>query len=127
MFDQMEVFRLSGAMAEHSSRRQTVAAANIAQADTPGYRALAVESFADAHAADGFAMRATRASHLHGAGEDRAPRIVEARGATASADGNTVSLEAEMAAGVGASSDHNRALAVYRHGLTVLRASFGGR
>ena len=126
MFDRLEMFRLSGAMAEHASRRQTVAAANVAQADTPGYRALSVEGFAETYAPDGLAMRATRDGHLHGAGAPGEARIVEAR-SPASPSGNTVSMEMEMATAAGASSDHSRALAVYRHGLTVLRASIGGR
>jgi flagellar basal-body rod protein FlgB len=126
MFGQLEVFRLAGAMAGHAGQRQTVAAANVAQADTPGYRARAVEPFEEVVATDGFAMRSTRSGHLHGPSADREARIVIAEG-PASPDGNTVSLESEMFEAARAMSDHNRALAIYRNGLSVLRASLGGR
>ena len=124
MFDRLEIFRLSGAMAGHASQRQTVAAANIAQADTPGYRARAVEGFAQAFGSDDFAMRATRPGHV--ADEPSGARIILA-GGPASPDGNTVSIETEMAQAARASSDHNRALAIYRNGLSVLRAGIGRR
>ena len=128
MFERLEMFRLAGGLAEHARQRQTVAAQNIAQADTPGYRALAVADFASSHAAGGgdpFAMRATRPGHL--SGETRAAaRVIEAK-SPASLDGNTVSIEAEMASAARARGDHDRALAIYRNGLSVLRASLGKR
>lgn len=127
MFDHLEVFRLAGAMAGHAGRRQTVAAANVAQADTPGYRARTVEPFAALHGeAAPLPLRSTRPGHLAGAERPGEARILLARNA-ASPDGNTVSLESEMADAADASSDHNRAVAIYRSGLAVLRASIGGR
>lgn len=125
MFDRLEIFRIAGAMAGHASQRQTVAAANIAQADTPGYRARAVEGFMASFGADDFAMRATRPGHVSTA-PGRAARIVTAS-APASPDGNTVSIETQMADAAQASSDHDRALAIYRNGLSVLRAGLGRR
>lgn len=125
MFERLEIFRLSGAMANHASRRQTVAAANVAQADTPGYRARAVESFARVHAPDGFALRATRPGHLAGGPRGEARILIADK--PASPDGNTVSIETEMADAARASSDHDRALAIYRNGLAVLRAGIGRR
>ncbi len=123
MFERLETFRLAGALAEHAGQRQTVAARNIAQADTPGYRALAVTDFAATYGEDGFAMRATRPAHLGGA-TPAAARVSEAQ-SPASPDGNTVSIEAEMAGAARARDDHDRALAIYRSGLSVLRASLG--
>ena len=125
MFDRLEMFRLSGALAEHAGQRQTVAAQNVAQADTPGYRALAVSDFAASLREEPFAMRATRAGHIVPP-EAQATRVSFAPGA-ASADGNTVSIESEMAGAARARADHDQALAIYRHGLSVLRASIGGR
>lgn len=129
MFDRLEMFRLSGAVAEHARQRQTVAAANLAQADTPGYRARAVVGFAETWAGGGsgpFALRATRPGHLVDAPRAGAARVIEASH-PASPDGNTVSIEAEMAQAARARGDHDRALGVYRTGLTVLRASLGRR
>lgn len=129
MFDRLEMFRLSGAMAEHARQRQTVAAANLAQADTPGYRARAVAGFAETVGAEGsgaLAMRATRPGHLSGASEPGAARVFEAS-SPASPDGNTVSIETEMAQAARARGEHDRALGIYRSGLTILRASLGRR
>ena len=132
MFDRLEMFRLSGAMAEHAGQRQTVAAQNIAQADTPGYRARAVASFAETYGPgapgtpDAFAMRATRPGHLSGADAPGAARVILAS-SPATPDGNTVSIETEMAQAARARGDHDRALGIYRSGLTILRASLGRR
>ena len=125
MFDRLEMFRVSGALAEHARQRQTVAAGNVAQADTPGYRALAVADFAASLREEPFAMRVTRASHLPPP-EPAGARVSFAPGA-ASADGNTVSIETEMAEAARAKGDHDRALAIYSNGLSVLRASMGKR
>ena len=125
MFDRLEMFRLSGALAEHARQRQTVAAGNVAQADTPGYRARAVADFATSLREEPFAMRATRASHLPPP-EPTGARVSFAAG-PASADGNTVTIETEMANAARARSDHDRALAIYSNGLSVLRASLGRR
>lgn len=129
MFDRLEMFRLSGGMAEHAQQRQTVAAANLAQADTPGYRARAVATFAETVGSEGagsLAMRATRPGHMTGTPETGAARVFEAS-SPASPDGNTVSIETEMAQAARARGEHDRALGVYRSGLTILRASLGRR
>ncbi|MDG1803103.1 MAG: flagellar biosynthesis protein FlgB, partial [Paracoccaceae bacterium] len=42
-----------------------------------------------------------------------------------SPNGNSVSLEQEMLRSVDAQRQHNRALAIYKHTMTVLRSSLG--
>ncbi len=42
-------------------------------------------------------------------------------------NGNSVSLETEMLNAVSAKRQHDRALAIYKSSLTVLRASLGRR
>ena len=39
MFEGLEIFQLAGGVARHAASRQAVVAQNIANADTPGYRA----------------------------------------------------------------------------------------
>ena len=124
MFDQLETFRMGGALASHAALRQSVAARNIAQADTPGYEAQAVTSFADTYGADAMPMRATRVGHFGGLTDE--PRVVSAE-VPADPNGNTVSIETEMGRAAMARMDHDLALGLYRHGLTVLRASMGRR
>ena len=111
------------------AHRQQLIASNIANADTPGYRARDVASFAvayDVGAANGPSrLQATRPGHRF-AGEaesySAAPRAVYRPGAE-SPNGNNVSIENEIFAAAEASSDHQKALAVYRSALTVLRSS----
>jgi flagellar basal-body rod protein FlgB len=58
-------------------------------------------------------------------GEIDAAFAISDRTTEQSPNGNSVSLEEEMVAAVDASREHNRALAVYRHGMTVLRTALG--
>ena len=123
MFDSMDVFRVSGQLMRHAGQRQALAAVNVANADTPGFRAQALPSFAEA--AEGGGPRATRAGHL-GGGDGAAARPFDAPGES-SPNGNTVSIEQEMWASAQATREHNQALAAWRHGLTVLRTAMGAR
>jgi flagellar basal-body rod protein FlgB len=115
MFDTLEIFGLAQAQARHAAARQAVVAQNIANADTPGYRAHDLTPFADM--VRGLDARA-------GGFPDLAIRTVDA-GGPASPNGNTVSLETEMLRGIEAQRSHSRALRVYESALTVLRSSLG--
>ena len=116
MFDRLEIFTLASAQARHAAARQAVVAQNIANADTPGYRARDVADFSDT----------LRRMEMNGAGfEDFAPpRTIDAD-TPASPNGNTVSLELEMLRGIEAQRAHSRALRVYDAALGILRTSLG--
>ncbi|GAB4246387.1 MULTISPECIES: flagellar basal body rod protein FlgB [Deferrisoma] len=79
----------------YRQRRQAVIAANVANADTPGYRALDVR-FERALERAGLPMARTHPRHLGGA---RAPGRVEvvAAGGVPRRDGNDVDIDREMA------------------------------
>lgn len=126
MLEKIEYFRLAHAMASHAGTRQAVVAQNIANADTPGYKARDTASFAELLAAQdgGAGLRATRARHLHGAAGPVAASIRET-GQQNDPNGNGVSLEEEMLKAVEVKRQHDRAIAIYRSGLSVLRASLG--
>ncbi|WP_176248851.1 MULTISPECIES: FlgB family protein [unclassified Sulfitobacter] len=125
MFEQLEVFKMSSAMAAHAGQRQAVISENVANSDTPGFVAKDLPSFQKTYHADQISpmQRATRAGHLHGAA-DRSQRVesFEVR-AEASPNGNTVSLETEMLKSVAAKQQHDRALAIYKSALGVLRTA----
>jgi len=74
--------------------RQAVLAANVANADTPGYRSA--ELAANDGPAKVAAPRRTHARHLGGAGE--AGWQVVAQGGAARPDGNDVDLDRELVA-----------------------------
>jgi flagellar basal-body rod protein FlgB len=126
MFDRLEILRMAGGLASHASERQAVVARNVANADTPGYRAEDLERFADIYrASDGPGLRKTRDGHL----DAPSARLVEARkvdaGGQAAPNGNTVALEEEMIRAVEVKRGHDIALAVYRTSLDLMRASLG--
>ena len=127
MFENLNLFRLSSALAAHAGTGQAVVAENIANADTPGYKAREVVPFAavmEAEAA-GFHARATRAGHMMGSGPAMQPGIVRAGDRSSNPNGNEVSLEEEMLKAVAVKRQHDKALAIYRSGLTILRSSLG--
>lgn len=129
MFDKLDIFRMAQGVVGHAAARQAAIATNIANADTPGYRAQDVKPFSETYdAGSAIGMRATRAEHMSPGPEqtvDLTARIVERPGA-ASPNGNTVSLEREMMEGARIKGRHDRALAIYKSALTVLRTSANG-
>ncbi|UWQ99210.1 FlgB family protein [Rhodobacteraceae bacterium S2214] len=126
MYQNLELFQTSGAIARHAGSRQAVVAQNIANADTPGFRALQVPSFSEAVKNSGVgAMKMTRSNHLHGDIKATVIARVTESAAEPSPNGNSVSIEDEMLHSVEVTREHSRALAIYRHGLTVIRATLG--
>lgn len=123
MFGQLEVLRLAGNLAAWSGARQQVIATNVANADTPGFRAQDLADFAG-EGADG--MRATRPDHLHGRPEKGAWRLIDAPDQQ-SPNGNTVSVEDQMLRAAEVRHKHDMALAVYASAMGILRTSLGRR
>lgn len=129
MFEKLEIFQMAGAMASHAASRQSMVAQNIAQADTPGYKARDLASFADTYKVQsgGMQIRATRAGHLMGSSAySSTPRVIAGAGSE-SPNGNNVSLEGEMMKSTEISGEHRRALAIYQSSLGIIRASLGRR
>jgi flagellar basal-body rod protein FlgB len=126
MFESIDTLRKSSAMAVHAAGRQAVIAANVANADTPGYRAGDLRSFADTYRTGGtLALRSTRPDHIHTAASERIAPVVPDGRAEASPNGNTVSLETELVRSASAKRQHDVSLAIYRSSLDILRASLG--
>ncbi len=124
MFEKLDLTRMAQALAAHSGARMGVIARNVANADTPGFKAQDLPPFAKVFAADQDAMRATRPKHLSAEGIGAAPIPHNAPGREAP-NGNTVSLEGEMVKSVEVRQSHEMALAVYRATSDVIRASLG--
>ena len=107
-------------------------AANIANADTPGYRASDIKPFSESfrferestRTVDG--LKATRQAH-HGqmleASGNRLTIEQFDRPSGTSPNDNTVSLEVEMVQAVEAQRAHNRAVTVYQNALDIMRSS----
>lgn len=128
MFENLDIFRMSHAMAVHAGHKQAVTAQNVANADTPGYKARDVIAFADtyktADTKSGWSVqKATRARHLNGATADQKPDTILDPNGVGTPNGNTVSLENEMLKSLDAKRQHDRALAIYKSSLGILRAT----
>ena len=123
MFQSLDIFKTAMSMARHAGQAQALSAQNMANADTPGYRAMEMPDFADSLRQPLTRQKATREGHLHG--NRTAPVDPVPRRMAQDPNGNTVSLEREMLMSVAADRQHKRALTVYRHSLTLLRASLG--
>jgi len=127
MFDGIEVLALARTLSVHSGARQAVVAENVANADTPGYRARDLPDFAETWRAAGAAadLHRTRPGHLGSAdAAGSGPQPVFQPG-QASPNGNTVSLETELVRAADIRSKHNLALTVYSSSLDIIRASIG--
>ena len=126
MFSDLNVFKLSYAMATHAGQRQAIIAQNVANADTPGYRARDIADFDSAYRTDDAAsgMRASRAGHFNASPDTMSWGEITPDGPT-DPNENAVSVELEMVKGVEAKRQHDKALAIYKSSLNVLRASLG--
>jgi flagellar basal-body rod protein FlgB len=124
MFEKLELIAMAQAMSSRAGARMGVIARNIANADTPGYKAMDLPDFAETYASASGEMRATRAGHLGGVATGFEPELRRADGAGAP-NGNNVSLEQEMVKAASVRQDHEMALAIYRNTSDIIRASLG--
>ena len=123
MLPKLEITRMAQAMAAQAGARMGVIAQNVAQADTPGYKARDLPAFAETYR-DSAPLRATRPGHL---GASERPLTPEAHivPATGAPNGNTVSLEGEMVKAAEARQSHEMALAIYRSTSNLVRTALG--
>lgn len=125
MFEKLELTRMAQTMAAQAGARLGVIAQNIANADTPGYKAADMPSFAKSYAEPAVKMRATRPDHLGGLSIDTPKPLIPRSTGAGAPNGNTVSLEQEMVKAASARQDHDMALAIYRNTSAILRAALG--
>ncbi len=123
MFQNLDLFKTAMSMARHAGLKQALTSQNVANADTPGYRTQSVEPFAELvpPESDGFALRATRPAHLALFSDVDSAKVISA--ANSEPNGNSVVLENEILSSVDAKRQHDRALAVYRASLGMLRSA----
>lgn len=129
MFEKLEIFGMAHAMATHAGARQAIVARNMANADTPGYKARDLKPFAEIYQSNQApnALRATRSGHLFGQQEAQSFDPIQDPLARSEPNGNSVSLETEMLRAVDVKRQHDRALAIYKSSLGILRTAIGRR
>ena len=122
---QLGITTMAHDLAAHAAARQGLIARNVANADTPGYRARDLPSFQGA-LDGGMAMRATRPGHMQG-GRDAVQAAAEERGGETSPNGNDVSIEMEMMQAASTKQSHEMAISVYSTVRGIMSASLGAK
>lgn len=126
MFDKIEILSMAQSMATHAAERQNVVAQNMANADTPGYRARDLRAFADVYQQAAEPLRATRPGHLSPVQAAFDPKSIHRTDpGTMSPNGNSVSLEDEMVKATAVKRDHDLALAIFKSSMGILRTGLG--
>ncbi len=110
----LSILRVAGALGRHAAERHSLIARNVANADTPGYRAVDLEPFADAlrraEAAGSSALSTTR-------------QVPVAAPGAGSPNGNTVALEDQMLRAGQAARASEIATTVFSKTIAMLRAA----
>jgi flagellar basal-body rod protein FlgB len=116
-------------MAVHAGARQTVVAQNMANADTPGYAAKDIAPFRSemGSSTNQFVPKTTRSGHLIGGPSTTLHQTISRQDVVTAPNENSVSIESEMMHAVDAKRQHDRALAIYKSSLGVLRTAIGRR
>lgn len=108
----ISILRVAGALGRHAAQRHSLIAENVANADTPGYRARDLEPFA----------AAVRRAAVDGDGA-AARRLTAVSPGAASPNGNTVSLEDQMLRAGEAARAGEIATTVFTKTIAMLRAA----
>ena len=124
----LNVLRLASGLATYATERQALIAENVANSDTPGYRARDLPDFGAMldQSLPAFAAKTTRPGHIpFGAsalGAEARPEAIEGADVP---NGNSVSIEDQMMRAAGIRQSHEMAMGVYSKSLEILRASLG--
>lgn len=111
----VSMLALSSSMARHAATRHALISQNIANADTPGYKAKDIADFS-----------AVLKAQAMGQGEAALdPMAVIERPTVGSPNGNSVSLEEELMRGAAAKQDHQLAISMYRSTLGLMKTAVG--
>ena len=124
MLEKLALIRNASELTRYATERNRTIGENIANADTPGFRAKDLEPFSvDTQSPAN--MRTTRAGHVTPPDRTGASSMarVHADGDSVSANGNSVSLEDQMLRAADAQRQHALATSVYRKAIDILRLS----
>lgn len=126
----IDVLNLASDLASHAYRRQELIAQNVANADTPGYKARDLSKFTISNDdfETNFGMRKTRKEHFGTVNGSQNSRIVHTNElGNESPNGNSVTLEDQLVRSAEVQHQHEMALGVYQKSLAILRLSLGRR
>jgi len=128
MFENLTIFNMAQAMAVHAGQKQAVAAQNVANSDTPEYKSQDITPFKEMYKSSDFPggammQKSSRELHLHGIRKEMVAPTFEDPNGVGNPNGNTVSLETEMLKSLDAKRQHDRAIAIYKSALSMLRST----
>lgn len=128
VFERIEMLNMARALTGHAAQRNTVVARNIANADTPGYKAGDLEPFEKTYRrASAPGLRVTRVGHMETPAFSPADAREIVTGEVPSPNGNSVSLEEELVKTAQLKREHDLSLGIYRSALDLMRLSLGKR
>jgi flagellar basal-body rod protein FlgB len=134
MLDGIDVFRITGARMHQLAARQNVLARNIANADTPHYRARDVKPFQFDSAllrsqggVTPLRLAGTQAGHITGTRGGATVIADHAKSYGEDPDGNTVDLEEQMVKQADVAKNYDLATLVYKRSAALLRNAVGSR
>lgn len=117
----MSILDLTSAMASHAVQRHAVISENIANADTPGYKAKDVQAFAEI-----YKQAQTQNLSLNQAmGQGGLNTYVANTGDALSPNGNSVSLEDQSMRAAQSQNDHSMAIMLYSKSLQLMKLAVG--
>ena len=115
---------------KYLNQRQSVISHNIANADTPGYKARDLEDFKlnkSAGSSMGIKMMATSPGHISAATSvSHFKTIKQADSYDTSLDGNNVSLEEQMVKMAETDMEYNKVVGIMRQYNGLVRSAIGG-
>ena len=127
----LSFFNLASQRLEWLGARQKVIAENVANADTPGFKARDVSSFEDmlSRTSQSGGINTTARGHITSSGEI-APGVRAVADETAwdtRVDGNTVTLEQQTLRSNEVASSYQMAAQLYRKGYEVMTLAVSGQ
>ena len=125
----MSFFQIASQRMQWLSTHQQVVSENIANANTPGYKARTVSPFSELVAGERAAgLRVTHAGHVSGTGMSGSLRqTVDAAPWERSIDGNTVVLEQQTLMAAEISDSYQLAAQLYGKGHQLLAVAVGAQ
>jgi flagellar basal-body rod protein FlgB len=138
MLSGIDLFRVTGDAMRYLTERQTVIARNIANVDTPDYKAQDLAPFSPAGAASGVASSSgdspltlvqTNPGHLPLAADSATtsqPVVVTDPAYGAKPNGNTVSVEEQMVKSADVSNAFALANAAYAKSVSIMKLAITG-
>lgn len=130
-FGKLPIFSVLSQRLSWLGKRQQVLAHNIANADTPGFRAQDVvePKFKEILRGSGpsaVQMSATSAMHMGGRGEaSQTHKVVEDRSTELSLSGNSVALDDQVLKVTKTSMDHQLTVNLYRKHIAMIKMALG--